>query len=193
MFFNLLEIKQASRNLPVTSDMSDEFWKCLTRSSWVVRQNVQQSNRICWPFSVWNDCRKPKMSYEGPQLCQTKWPTRGKKFSRTLIKKLLCGFNLWIFCQIYTDHGICQSRTCTTQHHHIGQEWAICVTFFHLSFENPFCQKGLQSWGKIDSLVPPLFLFLNQHVRGPYQDTDLFPLYLGFLLYLLGFYFSHRL
>ena len=37
---------QASRNPSVTSDMSDEFWKCLTRSSWIVRQNVQQSNHI---------------------------------------------------------------------------------------------------------------------------------------------------
>ena len=27
--------------------MSDKFWKCLTRSSWIVRQNVQQSNHIC--------------------------------------------------------------------------------------------------------------------------------------------------
>ncbi len=34
---------------------------------------------------------------------------------------------------------------------------------FESNFDNPFNQKSLQSCGKIDAQVSPLFLFLIQH------------------------------
>ena len=49
------------------------------------RQTKCPANHICRPFSVLNDWRKSKISNKEPYLRQTKWPTRGKKFSRTLL------------------------------------------------------------------------------------------------------------